>query len=49
MRAALQRLCEPGVDLIDIALDLGFSSHSHFTESFRRSFGRTPSAVRETL
>jgi AraC family transcriptional regulator len=49
LRAALERLAEPGVDLIDIALDLGFSSHSHFTETFRRSFGRTPSAVRESL
>jgi AraC-like DNA-binding protein len=49
LRAALERLHEPGLDLIDIALDLGFSSHSHFTESFRRSFGHTPSAVRETL
>jgi AraC-like DNA-binding protein len=47
LRAALERLAERGVDLIDIALDLGFSSHSHFTEAFRRSFGRTPSAVRD--
>jgi len=49
LRAALDRLRQPGVDLIEIALDLGFSSHSHFTETFRRSFGMTPSAVRETL
>jgi AraC family transcriptional regulator len=49
LRAALERLREPGLDLIDIALDLGFSSHSHFTETFRRSFGKTPSAVRESL
>ena len=49
LRAALERLAAPGVDLIDIALDLGFSSHSHFTETFRRSFGKTPSAVRESL
>jgi len=49
LRAALERIHEPGVDLIDIALDLGFSSHSHFTECFRRNFGMTPSAVRETL
>ena len=49
LRAALERLAEPRVDLIDIALDLGFSSHSHFTETFRRSFGKTPSAVRDTL
>lgn len=49
LRAALERLAEPGVDLIDIALDLGFSSHSHFTDTFRRSFGNTPSVVRESL
>jgi AraC-like DNA-binding protein len=49
LRAALERLAQPGVDLIDIALDLGFSSHSHFTETFRRSFGKTPSLVRESL
>ena len=46
LRAALERLSERDADLIDIALDLGFSSHSHFTETFRRSFGKTPSAVR---
>jgi AraC-like DNA-binding protein len=40
---------ERDVDLIDIALDLGFSSHSHFTEAFRRNFGTTPSAVRNRL
>jgi AraC-like DNA-binding protein len=36
-------------ELIDIALDLGFSSHSHFTDIFRRTFGNTPSAVRQAL
>src|SRR5262249_18355426 len=41
--AALDRLDE---DLATLALDLGFSSHSHFTESFRRLFGATPSALR---
>lgn len=49
LRSALERLRERDVDLIDIALDLGFSSHSHFTETFRRTFGRTPSAVRDSL
>jgi AraC-like DNA-binding protein len=49
LRAALERLADRGVDLIDVALDLGFSSHSHFTESFRRNFGKTPSAVRDCL
>ena len=49
LRAALERLTDPGVDLIEIALELGFSSHSHFTETFRRSFGKTPSAVRASF
>ncbi|HYE88506.1 MAG TPA: helix-turn-helix transcriptional regulator, partial [Vicinamibacterales bacterium] len=49
LRSALDRLQDPATELIDIALDLGFSSHSHFTETFRRTFGKTPSAVRDTL
>lgn len=49
LRAALDRLGEGDTDLIDVALDLGFSSHSHFTDTFRRSFGETPSAVRTRL
>lgn len=49
LRAALERLAERDADLTGIALDLGFSSHSHFTETFRRTFGRTPSAVRRSL
>jgi AraC family transcriptional regulator len=49
LRAALDRLHHRDVDLIEIALDLGFSSHSHFTETFRRHFGATPSLIRESL
>jgi len=33
-------------DLTTLAFDLGFSSHSHFTVSFRRAFGCTPSQFR---
>lgn len=33
-------------DLTALALDLGFSSHSHFTYAFRREFGCTPSEFR---
>jgi AraC-like DNA-binding protein len=33
-------------DITDPALDLGFSSHRHFTASFRSAFGLTPSAYR---
>ncbi len=34
-------------DLTMLALELGFSSHSHFTAAFRRAFGSTPSEFRE--
>ena len=47
LRTSLERIAEPGADLTLIALDLGFSSHSHFTDVFRREFGRTPSEIRE--
>ena len=30
-----------------LALELGFSSHGHFSDAFRREFGRTPSDVRK--
>jgi AraC family transcriptional regulator len=46
LRAALERLAEGRGDLTQLALDLGFSSHGHFTEAFRREFGRTPSQAR---
>ena len=36
-------------DLTSLALDLGFSSHSHFSTAFRRQFGRPPSAMRRAL
>jgi AraC-like DNA-binding protein len=42
---ALVELPEAG-DLTSLALDLGFSSHSHFTLAFRRAFGCTPSTFR---
>jgi AraC family transcriptional regulator len=32
--------------LTELALDLGFSSHAHFTSTFRSAFGMTPSAFR---
>jgi AraC-like DNA-binding protein len=43
---ALERLADRPASLTDLALDLGFSSHSHFTEAFRRSFDTSPSAFR---
>jgi len=35
-----------GGDITTIALDAGFTSHSHFTARFRRFFGCTPTALR---
>lgn len=36
-------------DITGLALDLGFSSHSHFTASFRAAFGLSPSQYRREL
>ena len=47
LRASLERLAEGETDITAIALELGFSSHSHFTDTFRREFGKPPSQVRK--
>lgn len=47
LRAALECLAVGAADLSALAVELGFSSHSHFTERFRREFGVAPSQVRE--
>ncbi|HEY1725754.1 MAG TPA: AraC family transcriptional regulator [Steroidobacteraceae bacterium] len=36
-------------DLSRLSLDLGFSSHSHFTSAFRRHYGRTPAEFRRSI
>ena len=46
LRASLERLAEGTDDLTALALELGFSSHSHFTDAFRREFGKSPSEMR---
>jgi len=46
LRASLERLAGGQADLTALALDLGFSSHSHFTDTFRREFGCAPSGIR---
>jgi AraC-like DNA-binding protein len=46
LRLALDRLRDERAGITDIALDLGYSSHSHFTAAFRRHFGVAPSAWR---
>lgn len=47
LRASLERLAEGEEDITNLALDLGFSSHSHFTDVFRKEFGSTPSEIRK--
>src|SRR5260221_6313941 len=34
-------------DLTALSLDLGFSSHSHFSAAFRQAYGRSPSQFRQ--
>ena len=36
-------------DLSGLALDAGFSNHSHFTTAFRQSFGYAPASVRSQM
>ena len=44
--AALPRVLDRESDLMAIAVELGFSSHSHLTAAFRAEFGLSPSAAR---
>jgi len=46
LRVALQLLARRSADILEIATNLGFSSHSHFSARFIRRFGLTPSAFR---
>jgi len=46
LRSSLELLADGASDLTGLALELGFSSHSHFTDVFRHEFGLTPSRVR---
>ena len=44
-RLAADRLRHGAGDLSDLALDLGFCDHSHFTNTFRREWGVPPSRL----
>jgi transcriptional regulator GlxA family with amidase domain len=46
LAAAVERLANGERNLSALACDLGFSSHSHLTNVFRRTFGATPSGFR---
>jgi transcriptional regulator GlxA family with amidase domain len=43
LRKGLFLLEESGLEIGDIAVQVGFASHSHFTSAFHRRFGVNPS------
>ena len=45
-RVAAERLAAGASHLTALALDLGYADHSHFTNSFRREWGVSPSTFR---
>lgn len=47
MARATEDLLQEDKRILDIALDLGFSSHEHFTRTFKDTFGITPEAYRK--
>jgi len=49
LERARELLRNPSISLIDIALDCGFSSHSHMSRLFHKIVGVTPSAYRRSL
>ena len=46
LREALHNVAESGQDLATLGIKLGFSDHSHFTLSFRKNYGLSPSQFR---
>jgi AraC family transcriptional regulator len=49
LREALRRIAEGESNLTSLALSLGFASHSHLTDSFKRTFGSAPRGLRAEL
>jgi AraC-like DNA-binding protein len=49
LREALRRVADGETNLTQLALALGFASHSHLTDSFRRAFGQPPRSLRSEL
>jgi AraC family transcriptional regulator len=49
LERARELLKNLSISLIDVALDCGFSSHSHMSRIFRKIVGVTPSAYRRSL
>ncbi len=49
LRHALGTIADPAADLTRMALELGYSSHSHFSRGFQAEFGLSPKAARRRL
>jgi AraC family transcriptional regulator len=49
LAVAVERLAEGERNLAALAVEVGFSHHSHFTARFRGTFGITPAQAREML
>jgi len=49
LKAALDRVMDPTLPLAHVAHDLGFADQAHFSNAFRRAFGRPPGAVRRSV
>ena len=49
LRAALERIRDGQDDLASLAIEVGFSSHSHLSANFRRAFGCPPSRDRAAV
>ena len=47
MAIATEKLLEKDRRILDVALDLGFATHEHFTRVFKRLFGLTPEEYRQ--
>lgn len=47
MAIATEELLEKDKRILDVALDLGFSTHEHFTRVFKKTFGITPEEYRK--
>lgn len=48
LRTSLEYVAQPDTMLTELGLNLGYSSHSHFTKAFRRTFGTAPSTLRKS-
>ena len=47
MARARQLLLETDQSIIDVGLEVGYSSHSHFSQVFKREVGVTPTQYRQ--